>query len=147
MQGLQSCNEPRAWCCPDQNGGGAGALSGSGPCFRPSGHKACRSQHLHDGAMQCLIRGAGQILVQGLLGPADKFTELQEYIYLLLFFSQHFAKAVLHLRVTLPCKSASKPLPCFFKERFQCLARSLRALDFAAGKVYNMFTIPCIIWL
>lgn len=91
--------------------------------------------------------GAEQVLFQGLLGLYDKATGIQEHIYLLLFFPQHFAKAVLHLWVTLPCKSASKRLPCFFKDHFQCLARSLRALDFAAGKVYNVFTIPCIIWL
>lgn len=90
---------------------------------------------------------AEQIPFQGLLGLCDKATGIQEHIYLLSFFPQCFAKAVLHLCVTLPCKSASKRLPFFFKEHFQCLARSLRTLDFAAGKVYNMFTIPCIIWL
>ena len=94
-----------------------------------------------------LSGGAEQILFPRLLGLCDKATGIQEHIYLLLFFPQHFAKAVLHLCVTLPCKSAFKRLSCFFKEHFQCLARSLTALDFAAGKVYNMFTIPCIIWL
>jgi len=91
--------------------------------------------------------GAEQILFRGCLGLYDKATGIQEHIYLLLFYPQHFQKAVLHLCVVLPCKSASKRLPCFFKEHFQYLVRSLRAVDFAAGKVYNMFTIPCIIWL
>lgn len=91
--------------------------------------------------------GSEQILSQGLCGLYGKAMVIREHNYLLLFFLQHFAKAVSYLYVTLPCKSASRRLPSFFKERFQRLARSLRALDFAAGKVYNMFTIPCIIWL
>lgn len=91
--------------------------------------------------------GPEQILSQGPCGLYGKAMVIQEHNYLLLSFLRHFATAVSYLCVTLPCRSASKRLPSFFKECFQCLARSLRALDFAAGKVYNMFTIPCIIWL